>query len=316
MEVMAFVEPQVGAHFDDVLRVARSAEDAGFDGFFLADHFLKNEEFLKPNPGGLPGPTDVWLTLAALAQATSTLTLGPLMTSATFRMPALLAIAAAQVDQMSRGRLRMGIGAGWYEEEHHAYGVPFPPPRERFDRLEEQLEVITGLWETPVGKTFTHVGAHYTLTESPALPKPHQQPHPPIIIGGIGPRRTPRIAARFADEYNLPYLDVDTACARFENIRSLCTELGRDPDEVVPSATHAACVGRDDEELDRRAAAFSAGIDALRIGAMAGTPTEVVDKIGLWKERTGIQRLYLQLQDLRDLDQLDLIGAEVLPQVR
>src|SRR5688572_14145732 len=199
MELCVFTEPQQGATYDDLLRVAQATEELGFDAFFRSDHYL------GMGTDGLPGPTDAWVTLAGLARETSRIRLGTLMTSATFRLPGPLAISVAQVDAMSGGRVELGLGSGWFEQEHTAYGIPFPPLGERFDRLEEQLAIVTGLWETPAGETFSYEGKHYRLTDSPALPKPVQAPRPPVIIGGWGKTRTPALAARFADEFNVPF---------------------------------------------------------------------------------------------------------------
>ena len=194
MDLRIFTEPQQGASYDDQLAIAQRAERLGFSAFFRSDHFLR-----MGDGDPLPGPTDAWTTLAGLARETSTIRLGTLVTSATFRHPGILAVQVAQVDAMSGGRVELGLGAGWFAEEHDAYGVPFPA--KRFGLLEEQLEIITGLWGTPVGEKYSFDGKHYQLTDSPALPKPVQQPVP-VIVGGGGPRRTPRLAARFAAEYN------------------------------------------------------------------------------------------------------------------
>ena len=183
----------MGATYDDLLAVARRTEETGFDAFFRSDHYL------TMGGDGLPGPTDAWVTLAGLARETSRIRLGTLMTAATFRLPGPLAISVAQVDQMSGGRVELGIGAGWFEAEHTAYGIPFPSLGERFDRYEEQLAVITGLWGTPPGETFDFDGQHYRLSDSPALPKPVQDGGIPIIVGGAGKKRTPRLAARYAE---------------------------------------------------------------------------------------------------------------------
>ncbi len=193
MELRVFTEPQQGATYDDLLAVARAAEQLGYGAFFRSDHYL------GMGTRGEPGPTDAWITLAGLARDTETIRLGTLVTSATFRHPGVLAISVAGVDQMSGGRVELGIGAGWFEAEHAAYGIPFAPTGERFDRLEESLEVVTGLWRTPPGENFAFHGTHFDLTDSPALPKPVQSPGPPVIVGGKGPRRTPALAARFAD---------------------------------------------------------------------------------------------------------------------
>ncbi|WP_137813608.1 LLM class F420-dependent oxidoreductase [Gandjariella thermophila] len=311
MSFRIFTEPQQGATYDDLLRVARTAEDAGYDAFFRSDHYLK-----MGSVTGLPGPTDAWITLAGLARETSRLRLGTLMTAGTFRLPGPLAISVAQVDQMSGGRVEFGIGSGWYEAEHTAYGIPFGSLRERFERYAEQLEIITGLWATPEGQSFSFAGKHYRLTDSPALPKPAQRPRPPVLIGGMGARRTPALAARFADEFNLPFVDVDSAVAQYERVAAACTEIGRDPAEIIRSAALVVCVGRDEAEIARRAKAIGREVDELRRNGLCGTPAEVVDRLGTWRQRTGIARVYLQLLDLSDLDHVELIAAEVAPQLR
>jgi alkanesulfonate monooxygenase len=301
-----FTDPHQGATYDDVLRMARCAEDAGYDAFFRSDHYL------RITPGdGLPGPTDAWLTLAGLARDTTTIRLGTLVTAATFRQPGPLAIAVAQVDRMSGGRVEFGLGTGWFEAEHRAYGIPFPPLRERFDRLEEQLEIITGLWQTPVGGTYSFHGEHYTLDDSPALPKPQQTPRPPVLVGGGGRTRTPALAARFADEFNLPFVDEETAAAQFARVDEACAAAGRGP--LPKSTAQVLCVGRTEAELARRAAAIGKPVDELRATGLAGTPAEVVDRLGRWRERTGISRVYLETLDLHDLDHVELVAAEVFP---
>jgi len=185
VKLRIFVEPQQGASYEQLLAVAQATEALGFDAFFRSDHYL------SMGGDGLPGPTDAWVTLAALARETTRIRLGTLVSSATFRWPGVLAITVAQVDAMSGGRVELGLGTGWYDGEHTAYGIPFPALGERFERLEEQLAILTGLWATPVGEKFSYSGTHYTLEDSPALPKPLQQPYPPLILGGAGARRTP-----------------------------------------------------------------------------------------------------------------------------
>ncbi|MCP2262378.1 alkanesulfonate monooxygenase [Streptoalloteichus tenebrarius] len=306
-----FTEPQQGATYDDLLRVARCAEDAGYDAFFRSDHYLK-----MGSVTGEPGPTDAWITLAGLARETSRLRLGTLMTAATFRHPGPLAITVAQVDHMSGGRIEFGLGAGWFTEEHTAYGIPFPDTRERFDRYAEQLEIITGLWETPAGQTYTFRGRHYELVDAPALPKPAQRPRPPVLVGGLGARRTPALAARFADEFNLPFVDADTAAAQFDRVAAACAEIGRDATEITRSAALVVCVGRDEAEVARRADAIGREVEELRLNGLCGTPAEVADKLADYRERTGLQRVYLQVLDLSDLDHVELIAAEVAPRFR
>jgi F420-dependent oxidoreductase-like protein len=310
MKLRIFTEPQQGADYGRLLAVARATEDLGFDAFFRSDHYLK-----MGGGSGLPGPTDAWVTLAGLARETSRIRLGTLMSPATFRLPGPLAISVAQVDGMSGGRVELGLGAGWYAEEHAAYGIPFPGTQERFDRFEEQLAIITGLWATPEGKTFSFAGSYYTLVDSPALPKPAQRPHPPVLIGGLGPRRTPRLAAKYADEYNVAFANLAQTAAAHGRVREACAAAGREAGSLVYSAAQVVCCGRDEAEVARRAAAIGRDVSDLRANELAGTPAEVVDKIARFAEG-GTGRVYLQVLDLHDLDHLELIASEVLPQVR
>lgn len=305
MELRVFTEPQQGATYDDLLAVARTAEELGFGAFFRSDHYL------RMSGDGLPGPSDAWTTLAGLARDTSTIRLGTMMTSATFRHPGVLAIQVANVDQMSGGRVELGLGAGWFTQEHTAYGIPFPGTKERFERFAEQLEVITGLWATPTGETYDFAGEHYRLTDSPALPKPTQG-KPPVLIGGKGKRRTPALAARYADEFNLPFVDETFTKEQFGRVRAACEEIDRDPDELVWSNALVLCVGNDEAEIARRAAAIGRDVAELRENGLAGTPQEVVDKIGRYAQ-LGAQRIYLQVLDLGDLDHLRHVAAEVMP---
>jgi F420-dependent oxidoreductase-like protein len=298
MRLCVFIEPQLGASYEDQLALARRAEDCGFDGFFRSDHFLT-----MGDGDGLPGPTDSWVTLGALARETSRIRLGTLVTSATFRLPGPLAIAVAQVDQMSGGRVDFGIGSGWFEAEHTAYGVPFPSLRERFDRLEEQLEIITGLWAAE--KPYSFAGRHYTVVDSPALPKPAQRPGPPVIVGGKGLKRTPALAARFATEFNVPFSSLEETAASFDVVRSVT-----DRPLVLSMAKTVAC-GRTDAELKRRMDA----IGSAAAHAITGTPDALVEKLGRYGE-AGATRAFLQILDIHDLDHLDAIASEVAPQLR
>ena len=306
MDLRIFTEPQEGATYDDLLAVAVEAERLGFGAFFRSDHYL------GIGSDGLPGPTDAWVTLAGLARDTTTIRLGTLVTSATFRRPGPLAITVATVDQMSGGRVEMGIGAGWFEAEHTAYGIPFPAPKERFDRLEEQLAIITGLWATK--DRFSFDGKHYKISDSPGLPKP-TQPKPPVLVGGKGPRRTPVLAAQYADEFNLPFVDEAVTEAQFARVREACERRDRDPDELTWSNALTVCIGADEAEVERRAKAIGREPGELRANGLAGTPGEVLDKIGRYAA-LGSQRIYLQVLDLSDLDHLRLVAAEVLPQAR
>lgn len=305
-QLRIFTEPQQGAGYDDLLAVARRAETLGFGAFFRSDHYLAMGGALEA--GGLPGPTDAWITLAGLARDTATIRLGTLVTSATFRLPGPLAISVAQVDAMSGGRVELGLGAGWYDAEHQAYAIPFPALGERFDRLEEQLAVITGLWQTPVGVRFAFDGEHYTVTDSPALPKPAQDGGVPIVIGGGGPKRTPALAARYATEFNTPFVSIEKFVEQRDRVRAACTAIERDPDELVYSAALVACVGADEAEVARRAAAIGRERDELRANGVAGTLDEARATLERWQE-AGAERVYLQVLDLTDLDHLDSLAA-------
>lgn len=308
MEMCVFTEPQQGASYDELLAFARLTEDGGFTGFFRSDHYL-----VMGDNDGLPGPSDAWVTLAGLARETSRIRLGTLVSPATFRLPGPLALQVAQVDRMSGGRVELGLGAGWFEAEHSAYGIPFPGTAERFDRLAEQLEIVTGMWATPVGQTYGFKGEHYALTDCPALPKPLQA-RVPLIIGGAGPRRTPALTARYGTEFNAGFCSVEDAQQRYERVRAACREIDRDPTELVYSWAGTTVVGRDDAEIARRAEAVGANPEELRSIGVTGSPAEMVDRIGRFAE-AGITRCYLQLVDLADHAQLELIASEVLPQL-
>jgi alkanesulfonate monooxygenase len=300
-------EPQQGASYDDLVAFAQRVEQLGFGGYFRSDHYLAMDV------DGLPGPTDAWIALAGLARETSRIRLGTLVSSATFRLPGPLAISVAQVDQMSGGRVELGLGTGWYLDEHRAYGIPFPEVSERFDRFEEQLAVITGLWATPVGKTFNHDGRHYPIVDSPALPKPLQSTVP-IIIGGTGPTRTPALAARFANEFNTPFVSVDEFASQVERVKAACVEIGRDPSTLVYSAAVIVCVGESESEFQRRASAVTAltgmSADDLRLHCIAGTASQARAAVERWNT-AGAQRLHLLPVDHTDFDHLDIVAASL-----
>jgi F420-dependent oxidoreductase-like protein len=308
MKLRIFTEPQQGADYATLLAVAKATEDLGFDAFFRSDHYLKMGDV-----SGLPGPTDAWITLAGLARETSRIRLGTLMSPATFRFPGPLAISVAQVDQMSGGRVELGFGSGWFEAEHAAYAIPFPDLGERFDRYEEQLAIITGLWDNPEGELFAYSGKYYTVTDSPGLPKPAQRPRPPILVGGGGQKRTPRLAARYADEFNLPFATLDATSAAFGRVREACEAAGRDAGTMKLSAAQVVCCGRDEAEVARRAAAIGREPAELREHGLTGSPAEIADRIGQYAA-IGAEAMYLQVLDLTDLDHLGLL-AELLTQV-
>ncbi len=309
MDLRIFTEPQNGASYDTLLAAARATEAAGFSAFFRSDHYLAF------HGDGRPGPTDAWVTLAGLARETERIRLGTLVTAVTFRLPGPLAISVAQVDQMSGGRIDLGIGTAWYDDEHHAYGIPFPPLKERFAMLSEQLEIVTGMWNTPVGESFDFDGEHYQVSGSPALPKPAQAGGPPIIIGGFGPAKTPALAARHAAEFNLPFGSIELFTSQVDRVRTACAAIDRDSDELTYSVALTVCVGADEAEVQRRASAIGQDADQLRRNGLCGTPVETIATLERWRD-AGAERMYLQVLDLDDLDHIALLGSEVLPAVR
>ena len=309
MRLRIFTEPQQGATYADLATVARAADRLGFDGFFRSDHYLRMG---GGDPG--PGPTDAWTTLAGLALQTSRVRLGTLLTCATFRLPGPLAVAVAQVDQMSGGRVELGLGAGWFEDEHRAYGVPFPPLEERFERLAEQLQVITGMWAASPEQPVSFAGTHYRVEGNPGLPRPVQSPRPPVIVGGLGPRRTPALAARFADEINMPFPPLAVFAERQRDVDLACAAVGRDPASLRRSVALVVCCGSDEGEIGRRAAAIGREPGELRENGAAGSPSEVVDRLSEFAA-AGAELAYLQVLDLTDLDHLELLAAEVMPAV-
>ncbi|SRR5712691_5341945 len=310
MKLRIFTEPQQGADYTTLLKVAKATEDLGFDAFFRSDHYVK-----MGNISGLPGPTDAWITLAGLAVQTERIKLGTLVSPVTFRYPGPLAISVAQVDQMSGGRVELGLGTGWFDAEHEACAIPFPGLGDRFGLLEEQLAIITGMWGTPTGEEFSYSGSHYQVAKSPALPKPVQQPKLPIIIGGGGQKRTPRLAAAYADEYNAAFDRVGGTLAAYDRVRAAVEKAGRAADSMIYSTAQVVCCGRDQAEIERRATAIGRKIDdEMRETGLVGTPDELVAKIKQFEE-IGTERIYLQVLDLSDLEHLELIASEVLPAV-
>ncbi|NKQ59177.1 LLM class F420-dependent oxidoreductase [Amycolatopsis sp. K13G38] len=301
------MEPRHGARYDDILALARTTERAGFDAFFRSDHLLGVD---PQDPTYLP--TDCWTTLGGLARDTTRIRLGALVGAATFRLPGILATIVASVDEMSGGRVELGLGTGWYAREHEAFGIPFPETRERFDRIEEQLAIITGLWRTPTGDPhgFSFSGKHYRVEGNRTPPAPTQVPHPPIIIGGSGPKRTPEIAARYANEFNAA-LGGDLR-ERYAIFARACETAGRDPEEARRSAVLPVACGATPSEVDRRGAII--GSDFMRENAAIGSPGLVVDRIAQLRE-SGADTVYLHIYDIHDLDHIELLGREVLPQV-
>ncbi|TWF80804.1 F420-dependent oxidoreductase-like protein [Pseudonocardia hierapolitana] len=301
------MEPRHGARYEEILALALATEEAGFDAFFRSDHLMG----VDPNDPSYR-PTDCWTTLGGLARDTSRVRLGSLVTPVTFREPGLLAAIVASVDDMSGGRVELGLGTGWYEREHHAFGIPFPARAERFDRLEEQLAVISGLWSGP---GFSFAGAHHRIDDNRTPPRPVQRPHPPIIVGGSGPKRTPAIAARFATEFNGALTAAGGAAGlreRFAGFARACETIGRDPADARLSAVLPVACGATQAETARRAAVI--GSELMRANAAIGSPAQVVERIGELTD-AGADTVYLHIYDIHDLDHIALIGAEVLPHV-
>ena len=305
MEYCLFVEPQQGATYQQLSDAAVAAERAGFAGFFRSDHYLPIWA------RSAPGTTNSWTTLAGIARDTSTIQLGTLVSSATFRHPSVLAIEVSDVAAMSGGRVALGFGAGWNVAEHTAYGIEYP--EQRFDRYEEQLEVITALLATPVGETVSTAGPRYPLVNAPGLAVHGRRI--PLIIGGGGPRRTPALAARYADEYNI-FRAPGVVDEHIAKVRQAAEAIGRDPDSLRYSAAMQLVVGENRADLERRARLGGFELDdGLRDPARAvGGVQAVVDRVAEYASH-GIDRVYLQMTDATDLEHLDLIASEVLPRL-
>jgi F420-dependent oxidoreductase-like protein len=311
LQIRSFTWPGGDAAIGPTLaRIARDADTAGFDSIWVMDHFFQIRGVGRVEEPMLEGMT----ALGFLAAHTERARLGLMVGGVPYRTPALWIKATTTLDVLSGGRAWLGIGAAWNEQEAAALGIPFPPLGERFDRYEEQLAILTGLWATPVGESFDFEGAHYRLAGSPALPKPVQDGGVPILVGGRGRTRTPRLAARYAAEFNVPFSSAEDNARLFARVRGACEEAGRDPSSLVYSSALVLCVGRDETEIARRAAAIGGEVDELREHGVAGTPAEAVDTLGRYAE-AGAERVYLQVLDLADLDHLDLVAAEVAPQL-
>ncbi len=303
MDARIFIEPQQGTTYSEVVALARKAEELGFDGFFTSDHYLKMGDHVS----GRPGPLSAWTTLAGLARDTDRLRLGTLVSPMTFHHPGQLAITVAQIDEMSSGRVELGIGAGWYEAEHTAVGIAFPSITERFDRLTESLAIISGLWGTAEGETFSYDGDHYNLVDSPALPKPWQRPAPPIIIGGRGKRRTPALTAAYASEFNVPFSNPTDWAAICGPVVEACETRERDPETLVWSAAQVVAIGETEAEFSRRAEAIGRETSELRQNGVAGLVDEVRERIAVYAD-AGCTRMYLQVLDVKDLHHLEVLA--------
>jgi F420-dependent oxidoreductase-like protein len=311
------IEGQEGVTWEQWLSLALACEEHGFEALFTSDHYY--------SVMGAPdrGSSDAWTMLAALAARTGRIRLGTLVSPVTFRHPTVLAKAATTVDRISGGRAEVGLGAGWWKEEHHTHGFPFPPVGERMDMLEEQLQIVHGLFKEPV---FSFEGQHYTLRDCPFAPKPVQRPHMPVIVGGKGGRRIARLAARWADEYNTFFVEPDEARERFARVREAVDAEGRDQSTFTTSLMTGVAVGAGREELLHRVERLmrfdpdAVGppqdyLDDLDSqGAVVGTPDKVLERLAAFEE-AGVQRIMLQDLLVDDLDMLALLGSEVFPRM-
>ena len=270
-EFHVLIEPHTGASYAEQLAVARAVEDLGLAGSFRADHY-----YCAPSQRTGPTTTDVWTTLAGLARETTAITLGSLVSAATFRHPVALAVTAAQIDAMSDGRLEVGIGAAWWQAEHQAFGIPFPAVDERFDRLTEQLDILTGLWSTAPEASFDMPAAITSSHEAPGVWSPRPG-GPPIIIGGSGPRRTPALAARYAAEFNSGWQPPDRTRREFKRVDRACRAIGRERASLRKSTVQTLCLGRTDAEVSERTASLGLEQDS---GGIIGTPTAAAARTG------------------------------------
>ncbi len=312
MRYTLMIEPQQGCSYTDQLAIARRAEAAGFEALFRSDHY---DSF--PGEAGRP-TTDAWTVLAGLARETARIQLGVLVSPVTFRHPGTLAKIVATVDEMSGGRVVVGLGAGWNEPEHAHLGLPFPPIEVRAEMLEEQLAILRGLWQEPDGWSFS--GRHYTVPGSLFRPRPVQRPAPRIIVGGEGSPRSMRIAVRYADEFNVTSSSPQRVAERFAKLDETARAAGRDPSTLIHSAMVGVLVGRDQAEVDRRCGAIleAFGVDDAgmewfeerRPRWVFGTPDEARAMVAQFAA-SGAERLVLQDMLPWDLEMIDLLG-EVL----
>jgi F420-dependent oxidoreductase-like protein len=311
MRLAWMIEPQQGLTYEEQAAIAQRVEAAGFEALFRSDHY---QSF--PGPAGLR-TTDAWTVLAGLARETSRIHLGALVSPVTFRLPGHIAKVAMTVDEMSGGRVELGLGTGWNEDEHRQYGFPFPPIEDRADMLEEQLEIVAGLFHGPDGWSFR--GRHYTVDGALFREKPAAG-HPRILVGGRGTPRSTRIAARFADEFNITSTDPEKIREVYGWLDGACRDQGRDPGSVTRSAMVGVLVGGDEAEVERRVGDLLRQIgrsdgdrswfEGRRPHWVAGTASEARAALGRL-EAVGVERVMLQSLIPRDLDMIDR-AAEIL----
>jgi F420-dependent oxidoreductase-like protein len=317
VDVCLMIEGQEGVTWEQWVAIARACEEHGLHGLFRSDHYLS---FDRPRERGA---LDAWSTIAALGPITERIRLGTMVSPVTFRHPSLLAKAVVSADHASGGRVELGIGAGWFEREHEAYGFPFPPTTERMDLLAEQIEIVHRLWDRDEDEV-TFEGRHYRLDACVALPKPFQRPHPPLIMGGGAGPRSVQLAARWADEYDVHAVDPAEARRRRDRVAAACEAIGRDPATIRFSIMTTSLVGADRSELERRARALleveGETIDAETFLAeprphqLVGTVDQVLERLGAFAE-AGVDRVLLQHLVHDDLDMVELVGREIVPAV-
>jgi F420-dependent oxidoreductase-like protein len=309
------LEGQEGVTWSQWLAIARTCERLGFESLVTSDHYLSVVDVPEP------GSHDAWTLLGALAASTERLRLGTMVSPVTFRLPAVLAKAATTVDRISNGRVDLGMGAGWWEEEHRTHGIPFPPTDERFEMLEEQLEIVHGLWSQDV---FSFESRHYALESARFLPKPVQQPHPPIVLGGKGGRRLARLVASWADEFNRVGGTPDDVRASYERVSDALDRSGRSRDAVRLSFMTWVFVGRTDREwkdrvekarrMDPTAGPFDAYLADVSRDCIVGTVEQAIDRMHGYAD-AGVERFVLNHELFDDLDQIELLAEEILPKV-
>jgi len=307
MLVSIMIEGQNGLNWPRWMRIVRAVEELGYYGLFRSDHFT------NASPPDLDS-LELWVSLTWLAANTHRITFGPLVTPFSFRHPIMTARMAAAVDDLSLGRLILGLGAGWQEREHHNYGFDLLGTKDRFDRFEEGVEVITRFFHSTEPVRF--LGRFYRIEDAVLLPHPHHKGGPPILIGGSGSRRTLPVAARYASYWNGVFLTPQRFAEVNKRLNEHLIQVGRHPSEVHRSLMTTCWIGKDDSRVAEKAARWKKTIPEMRSsGTIIGTPGEIVNQLGVLAE-AGVQQVMLQWLDLDDLDGLELIGVQVLPQVR
>jgi F420-dependent oxidoreductase-like protein len=315
LDVCVMIEGQEGVTWDQWVDLARTCEAQGFQGLFRSDHYLSFDE---PDERGA---LDAWTSLAGLAAVTERIRLGTMVSPITFRHPSVLAKSVATADHVSGGRVELGMGAGWFEREHEAFGFPFPATGERMDVLAEQVEIVHRLWDRSE-EDVTFEGIHYRLEAVRSLPFPVQEPHPPLILGGGAGPRAAALAARWADEYDVVSVDPEDARKARDRLSASCETIGRDPASLRLSLMTGVVVGADRGELERRAASLmdregesgdvAQAIEGWRAERIVGTVDEALDRLAGYAQ-AGVERVMMQHLVHDDLEMLELIGAEILP---